>query len=141
MEISWYIRICLYYLFVIPLDRFLILNIIITMLFFRRRDIPVHHSRLNDQERCVHACLFFAFIVLVITIVLFYFAATNKGPSDQRLYYYIGGSISLAFLLLIILCTICYVQRLYSGSLSSAHQHRIISGTDYDSSGYPNHHV
>ncbi|CAF0902136.1 unnamed protein product [Rotaria sordida] len=110
------------------------------MLFFRRRDTTLHQSHLTDQERCVHACLFFAFILLILTVVLFYFAATNKGPNDQRLYYYIGGGISLAFLLLIILCTICYVQRLSSRPLSSTTQQRIISDIEYDNSRRPYHH-
>ncbi|CAF2316844.1 unnamed protein product [Rotaria sp. Silwood2] len=110
------------------------------MLFFRRRDTTLHQSHLTDQERCVHACLFFVFIILILTIVLFYFAATSKGPNDQRLYYYIGAGISLAFLLLIILCTICYVQRLYGSSLSSTQQQGIISDIEYDSSRYSNQH-
>ena len=111
------------------------------MLFFRRRDTTVSQSHLTDQERCIHACLFFAFIVLIVTIVLFYFAATNKGSTDQRLYYYIGGGISLAFLLLIILCTIIYVRRFYAGPLSSSRQRGIVSTNEYDHSRYPNHHT
>ncbi|CAF3310520.1 unnamed protein product [Rotaria socialis] len=111
------------------------------MLFFRHRDTPLHHSRLNDQERCVHTCLFFAFIILVVTIVLFYFAATNKGPSDQRLYYYVGAGISLAFLLLIILCTIFYVQQVYGCPLSSTRQQETISDNEYESSRHSNYHA
>lgn len=109
------------------------------MLFFRRRDTPVRQSHLSDQERCVHACLFFAFIVLILTIVLFYFAATSKGPSDQRLYYYIGAGISLAFLLLIIICTIIYVKRVYSGPLSSTRQQHMISDNAYESTRCSNY--
>jgi hypothetical protein len=111
------------------------------MLFFRRRDTSLSQSHLSDQERCIHACIFFAFIILVLTIVLFYFAATNKGPNDQRLYYYIGAGISLAFLLLIILSTIVYVRRFYGSSLSSTHQQGIISTNEYHNSRYPNHHT
>ncbi|CAF0728753.1 unnamed protein product [Rotaria sp. Silwood1] len=110
------------------------------MLFFRRRDTTLRQSHLTDQERCVHACLFFAFIILILTIVLFYFAATNKGSNDQRLYYYIGAGISLTSLLLIILCTICYVQRLYDGPLSSPRQQGIISDIEYDGSRFSNQH-
>ncbi|CAF1401265.1 unnamed protein product [Rotaria magnacalcarata] len=109
------------------------------MLFFRRRDTPLHHSHLSDQERCVQACLFFAFIILVVTIVLFYFAATNKGPSDQRLYYYVGAGISLAFLLLIILCTIFYVQQVSDRPLSSTRQQETISDNEYESSRHSNY--
>ena len=110
------------------------------MLFFRRRDTSISQSQLTDQERCIHACLFFAFIVLIVTIVLFYFAATNKTSNDQLLYYYIGAGISLAILFLIILCTIIYVRRLYGGSLSSRHQRDLVSSTGHEHSRYPNHH-
>jgi hypothetical protein len=109
------------------------------MLFFRRRDTTVGQSHLSDQERCIHAFLFFAFIILILTIVLFYFAATNKGPNDQRLYYYIGGGISLAFLLFIIICTILYVRQSYNGSLSPSRQQGIVSHNEYDQQRCPNH--
>lgn len=111
------------------------------MLFFRRRDTTVNQSHLSDQERCIHACLFFAFIILVLTIVLFYFAATNKGPNDQRLYYYIGAGISLTCLLLIILLTIIYVRRFYGNSLTPTHQQGIVSHNEYSNPRYPNHHT
>ena len=105
------------------------------MLFFRRRDSPVSHSRLSDQERCIHACLFFAFIILGVTIILFYFAATNKGPNEQRLFYYIGAGVSLTILFLIILCTIISVRRFYGySSSSSTHRDGIISHSDHDNS-------
>ena len=81
-------------------------------MFFRRRD-TLDQSNLTDQERCIHACLFFAFILLILTIGLFYFAATYKGTNEQRLYYYLGAGISLGFLLLITLCTIIYIRRFY----------------------------
>jgi len=109
------------------------------MLFFRRRDATTSQSHLTDQERCIHACIFFAFIILIVTVVLFYFAATNKVSNDQRLYYYIGAGISLAFLLLIILCTIIYVRGSYGSSLSSRPQQGIISTNAYDQSRYSNH--
>jgi hypothetical protein len=108
------------------------------MLFFRRRDTTVSQSHVTDQERCIHACLFFAFIILIVTIVLFYFAATNKVSNDQRLYYYIGAGISLAFLLLIILCTIIYVRRFYGNSLSSRPPQGILSINEYDQTRYSN---
>lgn len=108
------------------------------MLFFRRRDTTISQSQLTDQERCIHACLFFAFIVLIVTIVLFYFAATNKTSTDQLLYYYIGAGISLAILFLIVLCTIIYVRRLYG---SSRHQHDLVPNTGHEHSRYPNHHA
>lgn len=91
------------------------------MLFFRRRD-TLQQSNLTDKERCIHACLFFAFIFVILTSVLFYFAANNKTINDQRLYYYIGASISLIFLLLIIFCTTVFVRRVYGDPISSTHQ-------------------
>lgn len=109
------------------------------MLFFRRRDSS-GQSNLTDQERCIHACLFFAFLFLTLTIVLFYFAATFKGTNDQRIYYYLGAGISLAFLLLITLCTLIYIRRFYGSSMSSTHQHGIIVDSDHDSSKHSNHH-
>ena len=108
------------------------------MLFFRRRDTTVRHSHLTDRERCIHACLFFAFVVLIIASVLIYFAATNKVSNDQRLYYYIGAGISFAILLLIILCTIVYVRQFYTSSLSRPQQ-GILSTNEYDQTRYPNH--
>jgi hypothetical protein len=110
------------------------------MLFFRRRD-TVGQSNLTDQERCIHAYLFFAFILLILTIGLFYFAATNKGTKEQRLYYYIGAGISLGFLLLIILCAIIYIRRSYGNSRSPTHQRRITTESDYNSSKYSNSHA
>jgi uncharacterized membrane protein len=110
------------------------------MLFFRRRDTS-SQSHLTDEERCVHACLFFAFILLVLTIVLFYFAATYKGTEEQRLYYYIGAGISLGFLLLITLCTIIYIRRFYGMSISSTHQRGLPSESEHDTSKFSNHHV
>ena len=114
------------------------------MLFFRRRDTASpRESPLSDQERCIHACLFFAFIILGVTVALFYFAATNKGPGDQRLYYYIGASVSLAVLLLIILCTIIYVRRFYgySPSSTSAPRHDgMTSNLQHDNTRYSNCH-
>ena len=113
------------------------------MLFFRRRETTPSQSPLTDQERCIHACLFFAFITLGVTIALFYFAATNKGSGDQRLYYYIGASVSLALLLLIILCTIIYVRRFYgySPSSSSVARHDGMTSTfEHDNSRYSNYH-
>ncbi len=109
------------------------------MLFFRRRD-TIGHSQLTDQERCLHACLFFAFILLILTIVLFYFAATFKGSYEQRLYYYLGAGICLGFLLLITLCTIIYVRRYYGNSVSTTHQRGISSDSEYESSKHSNHH-
>ena len=109
------------------------------MLFFRRRD-TLGQSNLTDQERCIHACLFFAFVLLTLTIVLFYFAITYKGPDDQRLYYYLGAGISLTFLLLISLCTVMYIRRFYGSSVSSTHQQGIISEPELDTSKYSNHH-
>ena len=113
------------------------------MLFFRRRDTTISQSQLTDQERCIHACLFFAFIVLIVTIVLFYFAATNKGSTDQLLYYYIGAGISLVILFLIVLCTIIYVRRLYGGTLASRHQSGLVSNNaSSEHSRYvANHHT
>ena len=113
--------------------------LLVGMLFFRRRETTVSQSRLSDQERCIHAFLFFAFVILIITIVLFYFAATSKGPNDQRLYYYIGASVSLFFLFLIIIATIKYVRRFYSNSLSSTQQQGIISNDEYNSARYSNY--
>jgi cytochrome b subunit of formate dehydrogenase len=107
------------------------------MLFFRRRD-TLNHSNLTDQERCIHACLFFAFILLILTIVFFYFAATYKGTDEQRLYYYLGAGISLACLILITLCTIIYIRRFYGHSVSTTHQRRITTDSEYDSSKYSN---
>lgn len=109
------------------------------MLFFRRRD-TLGQSRLTDQERCIHACLFFAFILLILTIGLFYFAATYKGTNEQRLYYYLGAGISLACLLLISFCTIIYIRRFYGYSVPSTHQRRITNDSEYDSSKYSNNH-
>ncbi|UJR23433.1 hypothetical protein I4U23_026438 [Adineta vaga] len=107
------------------------------MLFFRRRD-TFSQSNLTDQERCIHACLFFAFLLLTITIVLFYFAATFKGTDDQRLYYYIGAGISLTFLLLITLCTVMYIRRFYGSAMSPVHHRGIISESEHESSKYSN---
>lgn len=107
------------------------------MLFFRRRD-TLGQSNLTDQERCIHACLFFAFILLFLTIGLFYFAVTYKGTNDQRLYYYLGAGISLACLLLMSLCTIISIRRFYGSSISSGHQRRIINESEFDSSKYSN---
>ncbi len=109
------------------------------MLFFRRRDTG-GQSNLTDQERCIHACLFFAFLLLTLTIVLFYFAATYKGTDDQRLYYYLGGGVSLAFLVLITLFTAMYIRRFYASSVSSTHHRGIIEEPEHDSSKYSNHH-
>lgn len=109
------------------------------MLFFRRRDTSINQSNLTDQERCIHACLFFAFILLVITIVLFYFAATTKDQTDQRLYYYIGAGICLALLVLIIILTMVYVRRAYGSSLPSNRQHNFQAAADYDRAVYPNY--
>lgn len=108
------------------------------MLFFRRRDTSMSRSNLTDQERCIHACLFFAFILLVITIVLFYFAATTKDQTDQRLYYYIGAGICLALLLLIIISTIIYVRRFYASPLASNRAQNFQATTNFDHSAYPN---
>ena len=110
------------------------------MLFFRRRD-TTDQSNLTDQERCIHACVFFAFIVLILTIVLFYFAATFKGSNEQRLYYYIGGGISLAFLLLISLCTTVHIRRFYGMSTSSTPHRGITSESDHESTKHSKHHV
>jgi glycopeptide antibiotics resistance protein len=96
------------------------------MLFFRRRD-TIRQSHLTEQERCIHACLFFVFILLILTIVLFYFAATNKGSNEQRIYYYVGAGISLACLLLIGFCTMTCIRRSYGNSLSSEHRQGITS--------------
>jgi cytochrome b subunit of formate dehydrogenase len=93
---------------------------------------------MTDQERCLHACLFFAFILLILTIVLFYFAATFKGTDEQRLYYYLGAGICLGFLLLITFCTIIYVRRYYGSSISTTHHRGISSDSDYESSKYSN---
>ena len=108
------------------------------MLFFRRRD-TLGHSHLTDQERCLHACLFFAFILLIVTIVLFYFAATFKGTNEQRLYYYLGAGISLVCLLMISLCTIVYTRRFYGDSTSSARQRGISTESECVSSKSSNH--
>jgi hypothetical protein len=110
------------------------------MLFFRRRD-TIDQSNMTDQELCIHACLFFEFIVLIVTIVLFYLAATYKGTDDQRIYYYIGAGISLAFLILITLCTIVYVRRFYGLSVSSTQQRGINLASEHDSAKYAKHHV
>lgn len=108
------------------------------MLFFRRRD-TLGHSHLTDQERCLHACLFFAFILLIVTIVLFYFAATFKGTDDQRLYYYLGAGISLGLLLMISVCTVVYTRRFYGYSTSSTHRHGISTESECISSKGSNH--
>lgn len=108
------------------------------MLFFRRRETS-SQSNLTDQERCIHACLFFAFLLLTLTIVLFYFAATFKGSDDQRLYYYLGAGLSLTFLLLITLCTVIYIRRFYGSAMSAAHHREIISDSELDSSKYSTH--
>lgn len=92
------------------------------MLFFRRRD-TLQQSNLTDRERCIHACVFFAFIFLILTSVLFYFAANTKTINDQRLYYYIGASICLVLLLSIIFCTVVGIRRVYGSSIVSQHQH------------------
>ncbi|CAF0850766.1 unnamed protein product [Rotaria sp. Silwood1] len=107
------------------------------MLFFRRRD-TLSQSNLTDQERCIHACLFFAFILLILTAVLLYFAITSKGIDEPRIYYYLGAGICLGFLLLITLCTIIYVRRFYGVSVSSTHQRGITSESEHDSSKYSN---
>jgi len=110
------------------------------MLFFRRRD-TLDQSNLTDQERCIHACLFFAFILLILTIGLFYFAATYKGPNEQHLYYYLGAGISLGFLILITLCTIVYIRRFYGSSRSSTHQRRTTTESVFNSSKHSNNHA
>jgi glycopeptide antibiotics resistance protein len=107
------------------------------MLFFRRRD-TLSQSHLTDKERCIHACLFFAFILLILTIVLFYFAATNKGTNEQRLYYYIGAGICLICLLLITFCTIISMRQFYG---SSTQQRGLTSISEHSSSRYPSQHV
>ncbi|CAF1081356.1 unnamed protein product [Didymodactylos carnosus] len=88
------------------------------MLFFRRRDTNQSYSQLTDDERCIHACLFFAFIFLIITIVLFYFASNNKNP-NERTFYFIGASVSLLILVFLAVCAIIYVRRLCNRSLST----------------------
>jgi uncharacterized membrane protein len=110
------------------------------MLFFRRRD-TLNQSDLTDQERCIHACLFFAFILLFLTIGLFYLAATVKVTNEQQLYYYIGAGISLGFLILITLCTIFYIRRFYGNSRSSTHQRRITTESVHSSSKHSNSHA
>ncbi|CAF0769483.1 unnamed protein product [Rotaria sordida] len=114
--------------------------ILIIMLFFRRRD-TLSQSNLTDQERCIHACLFFAFIFVILTAVLFYFATTSKGTEEPRTYYYLGAGICLGFLLLIILCTIIYVRRFYGVSVSSTHHQGITSELEHDNSKYSNNDV
>ncbi|CAF0756635.1 unnamed protein product [Adineta steineri] len=109
------------------------------MLFFRRRETS-SQSNLTDQERCIHACLFFVFLLLTLTIVLFYFAITYKGTDNQRVYYYMSGGISLGFLLLISLCTVMYIRRFYDSSVSSTQTRRIISESDHENSKYSSHH-
>ncbi|CAF0927609.1 unnamed protein product [Didymodactylos carnosus] len=91
------------------------------MLFFRRRDTNQSHSQLSDNERCVHASLFFAFIFLTITIVLFYFAGNNKN-SNERTFYFIGAGVSLLILLFLVVCAIIYIRRLCYQS-PSIHRH------------------
>jgi hypothetical protein len=110
------------------------------MLFFRRRE-PLGQTNLTDQERCIHACLFFAFILFILTIVLFYFAATYKGTNEQRLYYYLGAGVSLGIFLLITLCAIISIRRFYGSSISSTHQERITTESVYASSKYSNNHA
>ncbi|CAF2414806.1 unnamed protein product [Rotaria sp. Silwood2] len=107
------------------------------MLFFRRRD-TLSQSTLTDQERCIHACLFFAFILLILTAVLFYFATTSKGTEEPRIYYYLGAGISLGFLLLIVLCTIIYIRRFYGVSATPRRHRGITSESEPDSSKYSN---
>jgi len=110
------------------------------MLFFRRRDTD--HTHLTDQERCIHACLFFAFLALLLTIVFFYFGITYKGPADQRLYYYLGAGICFAILLFLSIGTILYIRRFYMGTCTTnKHQHHITTESDYDSSKYSNTHA
>ena len=113
------------------------MNISIDMLFFRRRDTS-SQSNLTDQERCIHACLFFAFVLLTLTIIFFYLAATSKGNTEQRLYYYVGASISLGFLLLITLCTVVYIRRFYGFSASTSSRREVNGESDYDRSKYSN---
>src|SRR5689334_7991001 len=107
------------------------------MLFFRRRD-TLDQSNLTDQERCIHACLFFAFILLILTGVLFYFGATYKGTDDQRLYYYLSAGICLGLLVLITFCTIICMRRFYGVSVSSIHQRGITSESEHENSKYSN---
>ncbi|CAF3338481.1 unnamed protein product [Rotaria socialis] len=107
------------------------------MLFFRRRD-TLTRSNLTDQERCIHACLFFSFILLILTILLFYFGATSKGIDEPRLYYYLGAGISLGFLILMTICTIMYIRRFYGGPVSSTHHRGITSESEHESSKYSN---
>lgn len=108
------------------------------MLFFRRRD-TLTRSNLTDQERCIHACLFFAFISLTLTIVLFYFGTTTKAMDEPRLYYYIGAGVCLAFFVLITICTIYYVRRFYGSSLSSNNHRSAALESEGDSSKYSTH--
>ena len=131
-------------LYTFHLDSFFPGHLTIAMLFFRRRDTALSQSNLTDQERCIHACIFFDFIILVVTIVLFYFAATHKGSNEQRIYYYIGAGISLALLLLVIFCTIVYVRRFYSDSFSPTahpHPHTLTSTSEHDNSRYSYRHA
>ena len=100
------------------------------MLFFRRRD-TLRQSNLTDQERCIHACLFFAFILLILTIVLFYFAATNKGPAEQSLYYYLGAGICLILLASISLCSVVFIRRFYGSSSPMEQPLGFSSETEY----------
>jgi uncharacterized membrane protein len=102
------------------------------MLFFRRRE-TLDQSHLTDQERCIHACLFFEFILLILTIVLFYLAATSKGKDNERIYYYIGAGISLGFLLLITICTIIYIRRFYGMAVTSTHHRGINVPVEHES--------
>ncbi|CAM4745035.1 unnamed protein product [Rotaria magnacalcarata] len=79
------------------------------MLFFRRRD-SLSRSNLTDQERCIHACLFLSFILLILTILLFYFGTTSK----------------------------VYIRRFYGGSASSTHHRGITSESEHECSKYSN---
>ncbi|CAF1543889.1 unnamed protein product [Rotaria magnacalcarata] len=107
------------------------------MLFFRRRD-SLSRSNLTDQERCIHACLFLSFILLILTILLFYFGTTSKGIDEPRLYYYLGAGICLGFLILMTICTIVYIRRFYGGSASSTHHRGITSESEHECSKYSN---
>lgn len=110
------------------------------MLFFRRRD-TLRQSHLTDQERCVHAFLFFASILVILTAVLFYFAATNKGSAEQAVYYYLGAGICFIFLLIISVGAILFIRRLYGSPETIDSQQTVPTDTDYTSVRLSNHHV
>ena len=109
------------------------------MLFFGRRDASTQ-SNLTDQERCIHACLFFSFLLFSLTIVFFYFGATSNGTSTQRLNYYLGASISLILLLLIVLCSLVSIRRFYGFSASSSGHQEIAVESEHHSSKYSNNY-